>query len=155
MKRYSDADLAQAVLKSVSVAGVLRELGIRMAGGSHTHISRRIMSAQIDISHFLGQRVNSGPGHKGGPKKRSWDDILTLRDTQRERESVIRIRRALKEMGRDYRCEGCGNTGTWQEGGLVLQVDHKNGNAWDNRPDNLRFLCPNCHSQTPGWCHKH
>src|SRR6476660_3941888 len=30
-------------------------------------------------------------------------------------------------------------------------LDHKNGNNSDNRPENLRYLCPNCDSQLSGW----
>ena len=60
---------------------------------------------------------------------------------------------------------GCGGL-SWRSGGriaatyaalapsgmvdlLVLQIDHKNGKKWDHRPGNVRFICPNCHSQTP------
>ena len=36
----------------------------------------------------------------------------------------------------------------WINGKLVLELDHINGDHTDNRIENLRFLCPNCHSQT-------
>jgi 5-methylcytosine-specific restriction endonuclease McrA len=48
----------------------------------------------------------------------------------------------------DYECQGCDNKGTWKRSKLILQLDHKNGINNDHRLENLRFLCPNCHSQT-------
>lgn len=47
-------------------------------------------------------------------------------------------------------CLGCGRS-VWHGGPLTLQLDHKNGNHKDNSYNNLRLLCPNCHSQTPNW----
>lgn len=48
----------------------------------------------------------------------------------------------------DYRCDICGNNGIWLNKKITLQLDHINGINNDNRVENLRFLCPNCHSQT-------
>ena len=47
-----------------------------------------------------------------------------------------------------YICEKCGNDGKWQGTVLALQLDHRNGVNNDHRLENLRWLCPNCHSQT-------
>jgi transposase-like protein len=47
-----------------------------------------------------------------------------------------------------YECVFCGNTGKHNNLPLKLQVDHIDGNNSNNILDNLRFLCPNCHSQT-------
>lgn len=47
-----------------------------------------------------------------------------------------------------YKCAICGNEGMWHQKTLVLQLDHIDGNRHNNDISNLRFLCPNCHSQT-------
>ena len=67
------------------------------------------------------------------------------------REKPHRLRRALLELGRAYACALCHNAGTWSGRPLVLVIDHINGDFHDNRSDNLRFLCPNCHAQTPNY----
>lgn len=45
-------------------------------------------------------------------------------------------------------CEECKISSTWNNKKLVLQLDHIDGNSDNNLPDNIRLLCPNCHSQT-------
>lgn len=71
-----------------------------------------------------------------------------VRAADAKREAPPRLRRALIETGRPYRCAGCGGDGTWNGRPLTLHVDHIDGRSWDCRPENLRFLCPNYHSQT-------
>lgn len=46
------------------------------------------------------------------------------------------------------KCSDCGILPFWNDKILVLEVDHIDGNSDNNLPDNLRLLCPNCHSQT-------
>ena len=45
-------------------------------------------------------------------------------------------------------CEICGLGPEWNEKSLVLQIDHINGDAGDHQFENIRLICPNCHSQT-------
>ena len=54
----------------------------------------------------------------------------------------------------EYKCAVCANPGIWNNHKLVLQLDHENGIHNDNRLSNLRFVCPNCHSQTHTYCGK-
>mgnify|MGYP000887062269 FL=1 len=56
-------------------------------------------------------------------------------------------RRFLKEYNIPYECSSC-KINSWMNQKLSLQLDHKNGRRNDNRPENLRLLCPNCHSLT-------
>lgn len=66
--------------------------------------------------------------------------------------SVIR-NLILKNNLLEYKCSECGIT-DWNGKSLGLQLDHINGINNDHRLENLRFLCPNCHSQTPTFCGK-
>lgn len=147
--KYTRELLEPLVKESTSIAQVLRKLGLREAGGTHSHISRKLKSYKLDTSHFLGQAANCGPNKRGGPKKKEWQEVLVERK-EGTREKSFRLRRALIESGREYICE-CGQGPEWNNKELRLQVDHKNGNWIDDRQNNLRFLCPNCHTQTDGY----
>ena len=48
---------------------------------------------------------------------------------------------------RGYKCEVC-SVSDWHGKPITLHVDHKNGDPSNDHPDNLRLICPNCHSQT-------
>lgn len=48
----------------------------------------------------------------------------------------------------EYKCSFCNNNGVWFNKKLTLELDHIDGDKTNNLLENLRFLCPNCHSQT-------
>ena len=52
------------------------------------------------------------------------------------------------ESGIPEQCVACGLGTEWNGKTITLQIDHRDGNAVNNLPSNVRFLCPNCHSQT-------
>ncbi|HEY1293664.1 MAG TPA: hypothetical protein VGJ60_11325 [Chloroflexota bacterium] len=64
---YTREILQAAVRDSRSISDVLRKLGLRLSGGGHAHIKRRLAYFQIDTSHLLGARSNCGPSIAEGP----------------------------------------------------------------------------------------
>lgn len=62
-------------------------------------------------------------------------------------EGNANVKRYIKEKFGD-KCSECGQKNTWNNKSLILQLDHIDGNSDNNMPNNLRLLCPNCHSQT-------
>jgi hypothetical protein len=55
----------------------------------------------------------------------------------------------LKEI-RGNKCEVC-NITEHNNKPLTFQIDHVNGDRMDNRFENLKVICPNCHTQTKTW----
>jgi predicted RNA-binding Zn-ribbon protein involved in translation (DUF1610 family) len=148
--KYTPEMLRPIVSESFSYSEVVRKLGLRPHGGTNDYIKRVIMKFGIDAGHFTGSFW--ARGKKGGtsgfiPAYK----ILVLRHKNCSRQPSHKLRRALLEIGRPYECEECGLLGVWNNKTLILQVDHRNGKVHDDREENLRFICPNCHSQTPNF----
>lgn len=148
--RYSDADIAAAVASSRSIAQVMRVIGMRPAGGSHFHLSKRIKRVGLDTTHFLGQSSRRGTVQPRLPA----EAILVRRSPDSPRAKPHMLRRALIESGTAAECVWCGTSGLWRSRPLVLHVDHIDGDVANCLAENLRFLCPNCHSQTSTYCRK-
>jgi hypothetical protein len=137
-------ELLETTIKDCrSVAELLRKLGIRETGGSHGHISRKLREYDIDTSHLLGKGACKGKVNKN---KRHYSAVLINRYKGR-RQYASRLRRAMTEASKDYKCKNCNNNGWWQDKKLILEIHHENGNWLDDRLENLNFVCPNCHSQ--------
>lgn len=140
--KYKDEDIVDAVTNSYSLLEVIRKLGASITSGSTRNIIRkRINNLRLNIDHFKNGTTISSEN-----TKMKYQDILVYDRRKGLRERVYILRRALFESGVKEIC-GCGQGTIWQNQSLQLEIDHIDENPLNNVKDNLRFICPNCHSQ--------
>lgn len=135
------------VLPSVSS---YRELAIALGLGNKravnpryvTRIKQMVVDQGLDISHFTQSNRYSG-----NTKRYTHEEIF-------RKDSVITLQtlkvRYLEQRQQPIECDisNCSVGATWNGNRLVLQLDHIDGQNNNNELDNLRLICPNCHSQT-------
>lgn len=135
----------EAVACSVSVAGVLRILGRSAVGSGYRLVWRLVQEMGLDTSHWKGQ------AHGTSKQDRiPLSELLTINSSHRIGDD--RKKRLVKEGLLKERCYECGIGPEWNDRPMILVLDHINGVRNDNRIENLRFLCPNCNSQTDTFC---
>ena len=144
--RYSEDDIRVAVNKSKSIASVLRQLGLRPVGGNYKTIHHLIEKYELDTSHFTGQGWNVGLKFK--PKAGLKDSDIFKKDS--DYRCSWRLRERYKKITGIQYCENC-NLSDWQGQSIPLEIHHLNGNNTDNRLENLKLLCPNCHALTDNY----
>lgn len=136
-------ELAEAVQQSDSWAMAARRLGLSGPAGQ-VRVKRLAANAGLDASHMLGQACGRGL-RLGGREAEPLSTVLVpgrRLNTARLRERLLRERLLGPE------CVACGRD-TWEGAPIPLELDHVNGDRTDNRLQNLRLLCPNCHARTP------
>lgn len=144
--RTTDEEVRAAVAASRGLAATLRLLGLVPAGGNYDVLRRRIRELAIDTSHFTGMGWNKGLGFKPRPARPLHELLVANRSVTSHHLRLRLIREGLKHES----CELCG----WAErrpidGVIPVELDHINGDHDDNRFENLRVLCPNCHALQP------
>lgn len=141
--KLSDEQFVELLKNSSTISEVLFKLGYSVKGNSwgFAKIRQRMSDLNLDGSVFKGK---SPITKYGSLHKVNASDIL--KPNCKHARSVLR-RYVIKNNLIPYRCAICGCV-EWQGRTLSLELDHINGINNDNRIENLRFLCPNCHSQT-------
>ena len=147
--RPTHEELRTAVAESVSIAEVLRRLGRPDSGTQRARLRRWITEDQLSTEHLLGQAHQRGKTRLASTRRP--EDILVKQDGRRRTRTVV-LRRALRETGVPEKCADCGIGPEWLGKPMTLEVDHINGDWSDDRLENLRLLCPNCHAVTSTWC---
>lgn len=140
--KLSDEQFAELIKNSSNISEVLFKLGYSIKGNSwgFSQVRRRMSELRLDQSDFKGKSVvknNIASEIKS-------EDIL--KENCKHQRTMLR-RYVIKHKLIPYKCAICGCT-EWNGKTLSLELDHINGINNDNRLENLRFLCPNCHSQT-------
>ena len=143
--KYTLNALTKAAAEANSIYGIIRLLGGNPGSGStHQLVRRRLNEFGINTKHFVGLHGNKG---KTPTNKRTAAEILVYDKNLPTRQKASRLRHFLLESGVSLTCAICGLKPTWMGKLLTLEIDHINNDWKDNRRDNLRFVCPNCHSQ--------
>jgi len=144
-RNWNDSTLRDAVKKSFSIRQVIKEIGLIPAGGNYIQIKKRISELSIDTNHFTGQLWSKGKKISRLPVY-SLDEILVENSTFQSH----KLKKRLFHAGlKKEQCETCGWSKRSVDGRIPLELDHVNGNRFDNRISNIRILCPNCHSLQP------
>lgn len=142
-KQYTTEDVISAVATNLSIAGVLRALGLKPVGGNYKTINNIIHKNNIDISHFTGQGWNVGL--KFRPRAEVTDESIFVADSTYN--CSWRLRERYKKHTGFNKCQICGLS-EWHGHPIPLEIHHINGNNRDNRLENLQLVCPNCHALT-------
>lgn len=139
----SDEKFVQLIRNSSNIAEVLFKLGYTTKGNSwgYSQVKQRMTDLNLDFSDFKGKNPMAR-----STSERSVSGEKLLRTNCKHTRSVLR-RHIISNNLIPYECALCGLT-KWNGKTLSLELDHINGINNDNRLENLRFLCPNCHSQT-------
>lgn len=153
--KMGDEEFSSLVKKSRSYSEVVRSFGLAAVGsGGFAVLKKRIRSLGLDCSH-MRQFVSDDRANRlkkmADFLKRPTNEILV------ENSSYVNAnklkQRLVKEGLLEYKCAKCG-IDRWNGVELSLHMDHINRDKRDNRIQNLRILCPNCHSQTSTYAGK-
>lgn len=139
LSKITKEELVKIVQESDTYAEVLTKLGYGTArNGAQVTLKNKIAMWNIDTSHMSHYRKCNN--------EKATDDTVFIENSPHHRNTIRRY--VLKHNKVPYECAVCGNKGEWNGKPLTLTLDHINGNHNDNRIENLRFVCPNCDSQS-------
>lgn len=139
----TDEQFIHLIKNSSNISEVLFKLGYSVKGNSwgFSQVKKRMVDLNLSFSDFKGK----SPMMNLTIKKQIKPEDLLRKNCKHQR-TVLR-KHILQNNLLEYRCAICGIK-EWNGKMLSLELDHINGINDDNRLENLRFLCPNCHSQT-------
>jgi len=131
---------------------ILKHVGLSRVGGNYgtlnNLIESKLGSEYIDKINENARKSRLLFLKMKNPHK-TWDECLKTVFIKNSDAKVSRYKHFLfTHEGLDEVCAICGQKPEWNGKKLVLQIDHINGVNNDHRLENIRILCPNCHTQT-------
>jgi hypothetical protein len=139
----SDEKIREIINSSGSITEILDRLGLSNIGGNYLTLKSRIKSLGINYGDLPRGKRNDVSSKVLSEKESMSQVFIKDSNSRRWAKKYLKIYTHLKP----YVCE-CGNDGHWENKKLVLQLDHIDGDNTNNLLENLRWMCPNCHSQT-------
>lgn len=136
--------LQQLLDNSSSFKEVLVAIGSSNKGGNHKTLKERIEKDRLDCTYLNANRLKERKS-VGKRQFSSLEENLVINSNCNRSHLKKRL---LQEGLLLNQCYECGQLPEWNGKPLTLQIDHINGVFNDNRLENLRILCPHCHSQT-------
>ena len=131
-RRWTAAQLEEAVSKARSIREIIYSLGLSPSGGNYAQV-KKISELNLSIPNFKGQGWNKGL-HGIGKPRRTLESILVSSSSFQS----YKLKNRLMSSGLKPRhCEECGWARFSDDGRLPLELDHINGDSRDNRLSNL------------------
>ena len=144
MERWTKDNIFNIVSNSSCVSDVCKQLGITSTASNYKTFYKYAKKYEIKYSHFNSKNTD---GLKKYITNKKIKDIDVFVEDSTYAQAPLR-KRIKKFNILPYKCFECGIGDVWNHKKISLQLDHINGKNTDHRLYNLRWLCPNCHSQT-------
>lgn len=149
MQKYSKKYLIQLTKDNSTWTDMLRTMKLLPTKSVKTIIQRHLQNIEIDYCH-LKNNINTLEEKEDIIKK------IFVKNSKTNRGAIKNYLIEVIEM--KYECAHCHishySNDIYKDRQIVLELDHINGDNTDNSLDNLRFLCPICHSFTDNYCGK-
>lgn len=151
LDKFTKEEIKTAIDISKTYTEILKNLKESTAGNKYKSLKSVIARHDIDLTEFNLRRDTHIDNVKIPKVTYTYDQIL-IEDSQYS-SSNLKKRLVRDKLIVDI-CVECGIGNVWNKKPIILQLDHINGKHNDNRIENLRILCPNCHSQTSNYSNK-
>ena len=144
--KMAENDFRTLVVQSKTITEILSAFGLKNKGNNAKTLDSRIKLLGINVNHIPRGYSAGSIASRRAYLRNFPNDRLFVVNSRVQRGAIKR--RIISDNLIEQRCSDCGLEHQWNGKPLVLVLDHINGISNDNRLSNLRFLCPNCNSQT-------